>query len=397
MSSHRPIIHSDSGAAPAASLPSPSSPSSSKQRQQQQQPHHHRPTSLKQFPGKLHDLMTYAESNGLDDVIGWVHNGSAFMVHDQKRLLEILPIFFGQTKFRSFQRQLNMWRFERVLVGPYKGAFMHPFFIRGNKSLCESMTRNPTTTSSSSASLSPSAIHHFHPHSNLLMGSSLGVGVGVGGGNMPSTSGSNSQYMLGLSHNILDRNPSPQEQLTWAEYTRRQEIMKGIESADVAVDFKNKRTSSLSNNNRSSSTDQASMSKGGGLGGMSVKQTPADVSAKLLTGETPSTALPSHFAPPVPEQQEESWSILSDCLERVMNNSPEYNNHHSHNSNINDLEPDPLPHQMGVTLGASNNDLRMMRRQDLAALVVGLSPGIEQPATPEQLQDLFYEMSGHSD
>ena len=270
---------------------------------------------------------------------------------------------------------------------------MHPFFIRGNKSLCASMTRNPTTTSSSSASMSPSAIHHFHPHNNLLLGSSLGFGVGGGvgvgvGGSMASSSGSNSQYILGQTHNILDRNSSPQEQLTWAEYTRRQEIMKGIESADVAVDFKNKRTASPSDKNRSSSTDQTSTPKGGEPGGRSSKQTFC---------ETTSTASPSRFAPPAPEQQEESWSLLSDCLERVMNNSQEYNDYHSHNSNINYLEPDPLPLQMGSTSGARNNGLRMTSQEDLAALVVGLSPGIEQPATPEQLQDLFHEMGGHSD
>ena len=66
------------------------------------------PSSVKQFPGKLHDLLTYAEQNGLDHIISWVHNGNAFMVHNQYQLLHILPIFFGQTKFRSFQRQLNV-------------------------------------------------------------------------------------------------------------------------------------------------------------------------------------------------------------------------------------------------------------------------------------------------
>jgi hypothetical protein len=64
--------------------------------------------SVKQFPGKLHDLLTYAEMNGLDYIISWVHEGKAFMVHNQELLLTILPIFFGQTKFRSFQRQLNV-------------------------------------------------------------------------------------------------------------------------------------------------------------------------------------------------------------------------------------------------------------------------------------------------
>jgi hypothetical protein len=62
----------------------------------------------KQFPGKLHDLLTYAENSGLEWIISWVHHGKAVMVHHQDNLLQILPIFFGQTKFRSFQRQLNV-------------------------------------------------------------------------------------------------------------------------------------------------------------------------------------------------------------------------------------------------------------------------------------------------
>jgi HSF-type DNA-binding len=62
----------------------------------------------KQFPGKLHDLLSYAEHSGLEWIISWVHHGKAFMVHSQHHLLQIIPIFFGQTKFRSFQRQLNV-------------------------------------------------------------------------------------------------------------------------------------------------------------------------------------------------------------------------------------------------------------------------------------------------
>lgn len=62
----------------------------------------------KQFPGKLHDLLTYTENSGLEYIISWVHQGKAFVIHSQEQLVQILPIFFGQTKFRSFQRQLNV-------------------------------------------------------------------------------------------------------------------------------------------------------------------------------------------------------------------------------------------------------------------------------------------------
>jgi hypothetical protein len=95
-----------------------------------------------QFPGKLHDMMTCVECEGLDSIVSWIKNGTAFMVHNPEKLLKILPIFFGQTKYRSFERQLNGWHFERILDGPDKGAFMHPYFVRGNKFLCTLMTRN---------------------------------------------------------------------------------------------------------------------------------------------------------------------------------------------------------------------------------------------------------------
>ena len=95
-----------------------------------------------QFPGKLHDMMVFVEREGLESIISWVRNGSALMVHNPDKLVELLPLFFSQTKYRSFQRQLNMWHFQRVLDGPDRGAFVHPYFIRGNKPLCAYMSRH---------------------------------------------------------------------------------------------------------------------------------------------------------------------------------------------------------------------------------------------------------------
>lgn len=66
-----------------------------------------RGSALDQFPGKLWDLITFAEQKGLSDIVCWVPNGSAIMVHDPDRLLKILPSFgLSQTKYRSFERQL---------------------------------------------------------------------------------------------------------------------------------------------------------------------------------------------------------------------------------------------------------------------------------------------------
>ena len=100
-----------------------------------------RPEKEKQFPGKLHDMMTYVEQKGLRHIVSWIHDGRGFMVHDSKKLVEILPLFFRQTQYKSFARQVNSWHFQRVLDGSSKGAFVHPYFLRGHKLLCEEMSR----------------------------------------------------------------------------------------------------------------------------------------------------------------------------------------------------------------------------------------------------------------
>ena len=96
-----------------------------------------------QFPGKLHRMMEYAEREGLHSIIVWVMDGKAIMINDSERLVDLLlPKFFSQTKYRSFRRQLLFWHFNRVLDGPYRGAFIHPYFVRDNKALCSQMSRH---------------------------------------------------------------------------------------------------------------------------------------------------------------------------------------------------------------------------------------------------------------
>jgi hypothetical protein len=49
--------------------------------------------------------------------------------------------FFCQTKFASFQRQLNLYGFARFCHGRDKGAYYHPYFIRGQRALVRRMIR----------------------------------------------------------------------------------------------------------------------------------------------------------------------------------------------------------------------------------------------------------------
>jgi hypothetical protein len=91
-----------------------------------------------QFPGRLHHMLEAVERQGWDSIISWTPDGTAIRISDPDQLAEILPRFFSLTKYRSFRRQLNMWHFERI----NENHFRHPLFLRDNKAMCASMSRN---------------------------------------------------------------------------------------------------------------------------------------------------------------------------------------------------------------------------------------------------------------
>lgn len=94
------------------------------------------------FPWKLHEMLRSTASEGRDNIVSWLPHGTAFKVHNVPDFVStILPLFFKQTKYKSFQRQLNLWGFERIQTGPEKGAYYHKQFIREDQSLCRHLTR----------------------------------------------------------------------------------------------------------------------------------------------------------------------------------------------------------------------------------------------------------------
>lgn len=52
-----------------------------------------------------------------------------------------MPRYFASTKYKSFQRSLNLWGFEVIYQESQSGTICHKYFVRGQPDLCKCMTR----------------------------------------------------------------------------------------------------------------------------------------------------------------------------------------------------------------------------------------------------------------
>lgn len=93
------------------------------------------------FLWKLHEMLDDVEKTGDDHIVSWLPHGKGFRVHKPKSFVQkIIPHYFNQSKYKSFQRQLHLYDFVRTPRGAEAGAYAHPLFVRGKKSLCRSLT-----------------------------------------------------------------------------------------------------------------------------------------------------------------------------------------------------------------------------------------------------------------
>jgi hypothetical protein len=120
------------------------------------------------FPIKMHEMLDAADVKGFASIVSWLPDeDNAFKVHDAEKFVnQIMHRFFKQTKYKSFQRQINIWGFERILNGPAarKGAYKHACFVRGQPSLCKGMKRQKLKgTIRKSAVGSPRTGNSLHP------------------------------------------------------------------------------------------------------------------------------------------------------------------------------------------------------------------------------------------
>ena len=75
------------------------------------------PSPRRAFPFKLYEMLEYASDHGLASIV-WAHDGEAFEIIDADALMDdVAPLFFNQSKFRSFTRE-SLSGAERTLNVP---------------------------------------------------------------------------------------------------------------------------------------------------------------------------------------------------------------------------------------------------------------------------------------
>jgi HSF-type DNA-binding len=89
------------------------------------------------FPKVLHAILADLERQGREDIASFLPHGRAFAIHKPREFAaNVLPRYFRMGHFTSFQRQLNLYDFQRVTRGEDKvRGGEGRSFCRGN--LCQ--------------------------------------------------------------------------------------------------------------------------------------------------------------------------------------------------------------------------------------------------------------------
>eukprot|EP00985_Skeletonema_marinoi_P013599 scaffold6774_cov77-Skeletonema_marinoi.AAC.1 len=95
-----------------------------------------------EFPIKVYAMLELADNIfEFAQAVTWLPHGRAFKIHDKVKFMnKVVPVFFNQTKIRSFNRQLYMWGFRRIGRGDEQ-VWFHDNFLRGKPEDMKHMVR----------------------------------------------------------------------------------------------------------------------------------------------------------------------------------------------------------------------------------------------------------------
>lgn len=122
------------------------------------------------FPLKLHRMMEFIDASEPDlaDIMSWQPHGRCFLVHKPKDFAaKVLPRFFHQKKYASFQRQLNLYGFNRITKGPDSGSYYHELFLRGKQFLSRGIQRMKIKGTGARMASNPDAEPNFYTMSSV--------------------------------------------------------------------------------------------------------------------------------------------------------------------------------------------------------------------------------------
>jgi hypothetical protein len=123
------------------------------------------------FPTRLYEMLAAVENDPdptLSRIVTWQPHGRCFIVTDQKEFTKkVLPEFFQQKKYASFQRQLNLYGFKRLTQGPDRGSYYHELFLRGKKFLTRNINRIKIKGNGSRMASNPEEEPHFYAMDSL--------------------------------------------------------------------------------------------------------------------------------------------------------------------------------------------------------------------------------------
>eukprot|EP00985_Skeletonema_marinoi_P013525 scaffold6728_cov68-Skeletonema_marinoi.AAC.2 len=95
-----------------------------------------------EFPIKVYAMLELADNIfEFAQAVTWLPHGRAFRIHNKVKFMEeVVPVFFNQTKIRSFNRQLHLWGFRRIGRGDEQ-VWHHDNFLRGKPEDMKHMVR----------------------------------------------------------------------------------------------------------------------------------------------------------------------------------------------------------------------------------------------------------------
>lgn len=141
------------------------------------------------FPFRLYRMLYEVEKSGKQDVASFSTDGQMFCVRKPKRFVEeVMPQYFTTSRLASFQRQLNLYGFQRVSEGGLRGSYFHESFQKGKRAQCRKIKRQrtrtkPTAGTSNGMATSQSAPSVLSPTNNLSFSNALAMPGAIPGRN----------------------------------------------------------------------------------------------------------------------------------------------------------------------------------------------------------------------